>query len=76
VSKILNVAGHPVDLDDGRVLAPGEEAEADTNHPHNRMLVVRGLVNVTEGTTPRKTQPARLVKNAADSTDTGEDDNR
>lgn len=67
MSTVLNVAGHPIDLDDGRTLAPGEQAEeVDTTHPHNRVLVVEGLATVLEGTTPKKTQPDRLVKNAAD----------
>lgn len=75
MAKVLNVAGHPIDLDDGRTLAPGEEAEdVDTDHPHNRAVIVRGLATVTEGTTPRKTQPAKLAKAAADDND-GEDKN-
>lgn len=74
MSKVLNVAGHPIDLDDGRTLAPGEEAEGvDTNHPHNRAVIVRGLATVTEGSTPRKTQPERLAKVVA--ADDGEDKN-
>lgn len=65
MSSVLNVAGHPVDLDTGRTLAPGEEAhDVDTTAPHNRVLVLAGLVEVTEGTTPRTTQPERLVKQA------------
>lgn len=62
MSTVLNVAGHPIDLDDGRTLAPGEQAEdVNTDHPHNRVLVVEGLATVTEGTTPKKTQPERLI---------------
>lgn len=77
MSKVLNVAGHPIDLDDGRTLAPGEEAEGvDTTHPHNRAVIVNGLATVTEGTTPRKTQPDKLAKAVADDNDTGEGNNR
>lgn len=77
MSTVLNVAGHPIDLDDGRTLAPGEEAEdVNTDHPHNRVLVVRGHLTVLEGTTPRKTQPERLPKVvAAESDDNGKDEN-
>lgn len=65
MSTVLNVAGHPIDLDDGRTLAPGEQAEeVDTDHPHNRVLVVGGLATVVEGMTPHKTQPIELVKQA------------
>lgn len=67
MSKVLNVAGHPVDIDDGRTLDPLAEAEADTDHPHNRALVIAGLLVVTEGTTPQKSQPERLVELAPES---------
>lgn len=65
MSTVLNVAGYPVDLDDGRTLAPGESAEADAGKPHNRVLVVSGQILVTEGSTPRTTQPERLVSDVA-----------
>lgn len=76
MSTVLNVVGHPIDLDDGRTLAPGEEAEeVDTDHPHNRALVVNQTVVVLEGMTPHKAQPDRLVKEAAKTVaQTGEDD--
>lgn len=61
MSTVLNAAGHPVDLDDGRTLAPGESTEADAMLPHNRVLVTSGALLVTEGSTPRTTQPDRLV---------------
>lgn len=70
MSTVLNVVGHPIDLDDGRTLAPGEEVDqVDTDHPHNRALVVNGHVLVTEGMTPRKAHPDRLVKKVADDTE-------
>lgn len=65
MSTVLNVAGHPIDLDDGRTLAPGEQAEeVNTDHPHNRVLIVEGLATVVEGSTPRTTKPNRLVSDA------------
>lgn len=65
MSTVLNVTGHPIDLDDGRSLAPGEQAEdVDTDHPHNRVLVTDGLATVLEGMTPHKAQPTRLVSQA------------
>lgn len=74
MSNVLNVVGHPIDLDDGRTLAPGEEVEeVDTDHPHNRALVVNGHVLVTKGMTPHKAQPDRLVKEAEASAQTGKD---
>lgn len=73
MSTVLNVAGHPVDLDDGRTLASGESAEVDADKPHNRVNIVNGHLLVTDGKTPRKTQPARLVKDAAHSHPEGED---
>lgn len=41
--KIMNVVNHPIDLDSGRSLAPGEEAEVDLDHAHNKSLVDEGL---------------------------------
>lgn len=76
MSTVLNVAGHPIDLNDGRTLAPGEEADGvDTDHPHNRALAVNQHIVVSEGMTPQKTQPERLVKEAEkNAAQTGEDD--
>lgn len=77
MSTVLNVSGHPIDLDTGRTLAPGEEAvDVDTDHPHNRVLVVSKKLAVTEGMTPHKTQPDRLVREAekAAAQTTGKDD--
>lgn len=75
MSTVLNVAGHPIDLDGGRVLAPAETAdEVDTDAPHNRALVVQGHMLVTDGMTPRKAQPKRLVEQAkADHDPEGDD---
>ncbi len=73
MSTVLNVAGHPVDLDDGRTLASGESAEVDAGKPHNRVLIVQGHLLVTDGKTPRKSQPARLVREAASNNPEGDD---
>jgi hypothetical protein len=69
-STVVCVATHAVDLDDGRSLAPGATAyDVDTSSPHNRNLVIDGLLNVTEGTTPRVRQVDKLVEEAAVVTD-------
>lgn len=66
-STVVCTATHAVDLDDGRSLAPGETAyEVDTDHPHNRGLVIDGSLVVTDGTTPRVRQDERLVEIAAE----------
>jgi hypothetical protein len=65
MSTVLNTTGHPIDLSDGRTLAPGESAEdIDTGLSHNRVLVVNGHLLVTEGMTPRTTTPERVVRDA------------
>lgn len=58
MSKIINVSGHPVDIDSGRTLAPGETADGvDLEHPHNKALVDDGLaVEVADEKKP-KAQP-------------------
>lgn len=64
-STVLNVAGYPVDLDDGRTLAPLERTEIDASLPHNRVLILSGALLVEEGMRPRTTQPDRLISDAA-----------
>lgn len=73
MSTVINVAGYPVDLDDGRTLASGASDEVDTDRPHNRTLVVQGQLHVVEGMTPKKSQPARLVRDVARTHPEGED---
>lgn len=52
---MLCSATHPIDLSDGRPLAPGEVAEdIDTDDPHQRALILDGHLLVLEGSTPRK----------------------
>lgn len=68
MSKVLNVAGHAIDLDDGRVLAPGEEATGvNLNIDHNRSAIGQGLLlEIKIKNTARRQQ-------SADDEATGED---
>lgn len=75
MAKVLNVTGHSIDLDDGRTLAPGEEAEdVNTEHPHNAAVIDQGFALVVEEAVARKGQSSRPAKDAPDDT-TGEDKN-
>jgi hypothetical protein len=66
MGKVVCTASHAVDLDTGRSLEPGEIAEdVDTDHPHNRGLILDGSLAVLEGSVPRKRQTDRLVDEAA-----------
>ena len=56
MTKILNVASHPVDLDDGRTLAPGEEATVDTDDLHNKVLIDQGSILVMADEKPKTTE--------------------
>ena len=70
MAKVLCTSSHPVDLSDGRTLAPGEVAEdVDTEHPHQRGLVLDGHLLVQEGTKPRARQANKLVEAAEKSAD-------
>lgn len=70
MATVLCTASHPVDLSDGRTLAPGEVAEkVDTDHPHQRGLVLDGHLLVQEGTKPRARQAQKLVDEAVKSDD-------
>lgn len=62
---VANEGSHVIDLDDGRLLEPGATAEADTNHPHQRALILDGILAVREGLKPRTRQDDRLVSRAA-----------
>lgn len=65
MAKVLCTSSHPVDLSDGRTLAPGEGTDkVDTDHPHQRGLVLDGHLLVQEGTKPRARQAQRLVEAA------------
>lgn len=62
MGTVICTARHPIDLSDGRMLGPGESADdVDTNHPHQRALVLDGHLRVEEGRTPRKRQAAKLA---------------
>lgn len=56
MNEILNVGSHPVDLDDGRVLAPGETATVAIDGRHNQLLINQGSVLVLEADKPARTQ--------------------
>lgn len=57
----MNVSGHPVDIDSGRTLAPGEVADGvDLKHPHNKSLLDLGLATEIEKKQP-KAEPANTT---------------
>lgn len=63
MTKILNVGSHSVDLDDGRVLAPGEQATVDIDDPHNKVLVDQGSVLVVAEPKQRSTSDSKSDDN-------------
>lgn len=69
---VIGTAAYPVDLSDGRMVAPGEVAEGvDLDHPHQKALVVDGHLSVVDGPTARKAPTSdahvrRAVRDAAD----------
>lgn len=66
MSTVIGTADHPVDLHDGRMVAPGETvADVDTSHPHQRSLVTDGHLTVVEGKTPRTAPSGEQVRKAA-----------
>lgn len=42
MKRYRSVARTPIDLADGRTLAPGESAELDAGAPHNAALIADG----------------------------------
>jgi hypothetical protein len=44
MTDVKCVSRHAEDLDDGRMIAPGEVADVDLNHPHNKRLLDEGSV--------------------------------
>lgn len=55
MARVLNTSSHPIDLSDGRTVGVLEEAaDVDTDHAHQRDLVLSGHLLVLEGMTPRK----------------------
>ena len=64
---VIGTGDHPVDLSDGRLVAPGEVVEdVDLNDPHQRALVTDGHLTVLDGKTARKAPtPQALIKAAA-----------
>lgn len=72
-STVVCTATHPVDLDDGTTLGPGQTMEGvDTNHPHNRGLVIDGAITVVDGTTPKTRKAEALVDEASKDNNDGE----
>lgn len=58
---VVCTATHPIDIDTGQTLSPGESAvDVDTTHPHNAALILDRSLVVTEGTTPRKRRDEQL----------------
>ena len=51
LTPVTNGASHPVDLEGGRVLAPGERDRVDLDLPHNQALVDSG--QLVAGETPK-----------------------
>lgn len=67
LGTVVCTSTHPIDLDDGRELAPGQTVEeVDLDHPHNRTLVLDGSLVVTEGKVPRARHDEQLVSRAAE----------
>lgn len=48
MTKVINVGSYPVDLNDGRVLAPGDTATAKIDDPHNQVLINQGSILVVD----------------------------
>lgn len=48
------IASHPVDLDDGRILARGESGQIDETTPHNAALIDGGALLELEDDTAVK----------------------
>lgn len=44
LTPVINGSRLPVDLDTGRVLAPGETCDADLADPHNAALIASGTL--------------------------------
>jgi len=49
METVKNTASHDVDLPDGRMLAPGETAEAAPGNLHIKTLVDSGALTVVQG---------------------------
>lgn len=52
----VNAARHPVELDSGRMLAPGEPGEVDLSSAHNQQLVDDGQL-VQTAPKPKRAKP-------------------
>lgn len=73
MAKVFNTTTYPIDVSDGRVVASGEFLDnVDTDHPHQRNLILDGHLVVQEGTKPRVRQNEKLVKQASEPNDNEE----
>lgn len=62
-STVVCTAAHPVDLDDGRSLPPGESADnVDITVPANATLINAGQIVVTSGDKPKPHPPAKRAE--------------
>lgn len=60
---VFNSKSYPVDLADGRTLAPSETAEdIDLDAEHNRNLVLDGTITVQEGFKPRTSEASKAAE--------------
>lgn len=68
IETVKNTGTHPVDLADGRPLAPGETApDVDTTDSHNADLIESGLITVEGGAKALKRESnVDEIKQAAD----------
>lgn len=66
----MNVGAGPVDLASGRSLGPGESAEVDLSHPHNKALVDAGSIRaVNDKPAPERGTNLRAAQAAASTAD-------
>lgn len=65
MAKVLNVTSHPIDLSDGRVLAPGEEADdVAAGNRHNKSLIQQGHVLVLDDDSDTAEKPKQAERTA------------
>lgn len=65
-ARVLCTSSHVIDLDDGRVLGPGESAESvDTKHAHNKLLLDEGQLRVLDSA-PKNWESRNPVSSSED----------
>lgn len=56
MANVINISNRTVDLDDGRIVAPGDEAKkVNLAEPHNENLLRQGLIVELEQPKPKGT---------------------